>query len=186
MIGLLIIEDVHGLLRTALSRERVTHRQLASHAQSGDQSVAYRRSLTRTPTSCGVSRSRSRGWHAFAVSTGTHVVGVDIECLQRSEQARRACERFLGEGDDGSDDDAVLLRTFTRKEAILKARGTGFRVDPRGQPTAGIAVADRWTLTADGWWLFEPDIAGMLVCLAARAPDTVRLESSTFFAAPGS
>ena len=87
----------------------------------------------------------------------------------RSRYATSA-ERFVG------DDPASTLRIFTRKEAILKARGTGFRVDPRQQPTAGIAIADGWTVTGDGWWLFEPSVPGVLMCLAARVPEKVRLD----------
>jgi len=72
-------------------------------------------------------------------------------------------------------DATVALRTFVRKEAILKACGTGFHRDPRDQPTAAHSRRRDWLRTNDGWWLYERRTDDLLLCLAAMTPQSVNM-----------
>jgi 4'-phosphopantetheinyl transferase len=77
-----------------------------------------------------LSLSHSGGWVVVALARGAPV-GVDVELLRPladldalAERVRSPAERDRGDG-DGSDG---LLRTWTRKEALLKASGDGLAV----------------------------------------------------------
>jgi phosphopantetheinyl transferase len=173
MIHLLLVADTLGVLTSLAKRELVTsameaslgQRDIASLAEPGNPASPSGRIAARAGA---VSRSRSRGWHAFALGSTFAPLGIDIERAERSGQAFRARRAFLGSEDlPVGDDHAAALRVFVRKEAILKARGVGFRDDPRRQPTA-VLEASGTLVTADGWWLCEPDVEGLQVCVATR------------------
>jgi 4'-phosphopantetheinyl transferase len=66
------------------------------------------------------SLSRSAGWAAIALSPGTPV-GVDLE-VRRPEAELEPLRAQLLSPDERSDD---LLRTWVRKEALVKASGEG-------------------------------------------------------------
>jgi hypothetical protein len=193
VISVLIVEDRSGALRSRAGRERVTRSQLATQAPnprspglSGSQAIAQPETSEPPVHRRGVSRSRSRCWHAFAASTPPRALGIDVEGLGRGGQALRASPRFLGDGDDPVGGDPIrALRVFTRKEAILKADGVGFRRDPRQQPTAGLLSTDNWTVTSDGWWLYEQQVAGLLLCLACREPQQITITHRAPGTTPG-
>lgn len=105
-------------------------RLLGEATGQGADSVVILRSAC---TSCGrphgkpyveagpsFSLSRSGRWAVVALST-TAAVGVDIEEVQDSARLAPLGETLLAPHEDSSD----LLRTWVRKEALLKATGQG-------------------------------------------------------------
>jgi 4'-phosphopantetheinyl transferase len=82
---------------------------------------------------CHFNLSHSGGWWLLAVAGSS--VGVDLEVAGRAVDAARLARRVFtpGEqaalrlaGDDAAATAAVFLDCWTRKEALLKALGTGF------------------------------------------------------------
>jgi 4'-phosphopantetheinyl transferase len=188
VIELLIIGDHDGSLRTREARDALTLSQLRGLGVGAGElqrrcacgSSDHGAPFLEGGASIGISRSRSRESHAFAVSTSGAVLGVDIELASRARQALRAAPRFIGAGDAELGGDAIAaLRTFVRKEAILKARGTGLHADPRAQPTLAASDASGWSRTQDGWWLYERELDDLLVCIAAAERQAVQLRMAT-------
>ena len=135
--------------------------------------------------------SHSGGWAALAVSPGP-AVGVDIERHRPIEHA--VAERFFSpperaalDGLSAHDWTAAFFRCWTRKEAFLKACGTGLwrrldsfdvtlaqdeaaritRIDPEAGSDAGLV--EEWTLA-------HLDLGpGFVGAIALRAPGTVRV-----------
>jgi 4'-phosphopantetheinyl transferase len=86
-----------------------------------------------SPASCHFNLSHSGGW--WLLATAGSPVGVDLELAGRKVEAARLAGRVFtpGEqaalrlaGDDAAVTAAVFLDCWTRKEALLKALGTGF------------------------------------------------------------
>ncbi len=181
MIELWIVADAGGFLAARARREEVTRRQLEGLGVPGP--------IGRRCEGCGASdhgalwiaggaasRSRSRGWHAFAAADRPTRLGLDIEHLTRAGGARRAAPLFTGHNDECGGPAPIALRTFTRKEAIVKARGVGLHADLRRQPTALSAQeADGWRATLDGWWLIEDNVGPVLICIASEHPQAVTI-----------
>lgn len=75
----------------------------------------------------GLSTSRTAGHVVVATVTGAGL-GIDVEHVGTAVD--RLAEVALGPQDASTVDDASVLRTWVRKEAVLKAAGTGLAVDP--------------------------------------------------------
>ncbi|HWJ85083.1 MAG TPA: 4'-phosphopantetheinyl transferase superfamily protein [Cellulomonas sp.] len=82
------------------------------------------------PTTAGVhlSITRAPGLVAVAVST-TGPVGIDVE--RRTDQVFAGFDDVVLAPTERADDAEDRLRTWVRKEAVLKACGLGLTVDPR-------------------------------------------------------
>lgn len=115
----------------------------------------------------------------------THEVGVDVEKLCHATRTVEIAPAFLTKNEEamlhgGSSLD--YLRVWTRKEALLKAVGTGLLVDPRQvsvQLEGTRAHVDSAHLTrlgvsasrGDGWSLTMPEMPDAVVCaIAYRLP----------------
>jgi 4'-phosphopantetheinyl transferase len=117
--------------------------------------------------------SMSRTADLVVVALAGLLVGVDVERAGSADDALAGVALADGEqpaaGPDG------VLRTWVRKEAVLKAAGTGLSVDPRtlrvsdasGDP---LVAATGPAAPPDGarWWLTDLDLgAGHVAALAA-------------------
>lgn len=87
------------------------------------------------------SLSRTPGRVAAAVS-GAGPVGVDVETVERTGFDGFAAVA-LAPGERAADLPA-RARAWTRKEAVLKAAGTGLRVDPRTVDVRDDRLVDPW------------------------------------------
>lgn len=120
--------------------------------------------------------SISRTADLVVVALGRVAVGVDLERAGAADAGLAAVVLADGElpapGPDG------VLRTWVRKEAVLKAAGTGLGVDPRtlrvsdaaGRP---LVAATGPAAPPDGarWWLTDLDLGpGHVAALAAALP----------------
>jgi 4'-phosphopantetheinyl transferase len=81
--------------------------------------------------------SHTRGLALVAVSAGT-AVGIDVEQLRPLADADALARRFLSPAEAGTvleaapaERNVAFLRTWTRKEAVLKASGHGLDIDTR-------------------------------------------------------
>lgn len=118
--------------------------------------------LRRASAGLSLSLSRSRGWALLAAAGDQGpgaIVGIDLEHSSGAvfpgfdDVALTPAERQLLAALPS--DRAVLWRTaaWSRKEALLKARGTGLRVDP--------ASVEAFAETTDGTVLVDLDTAAM-------------------------
>ncbi|WP_427174216.1 4'-phosphopantetheinyl transferase family protein [Arthrobacter sp. 92] len=109
--------------------------------------------LDGAPSGLRISLSRSGGWAVLAATAdpGTAAVGVDLEHVSGvafpgfDSVALTVGEQRTVEGLAPEDRDSWRARAWARKESILKARGTGLRVDPsalEGAATAGVELRD--------------------------------------------
>ena len=127
-----------------------------------------------------VSLTRAGGRLALAV-TAAGPVGIDLESVAEISRAPVAGVLLSGAeaqalaGLDPTDVDAALAATWTAKEAVLKAAGTGLRVDPRdltitlaatGAPFGGRSAAPSPVLTA---WPDSPFALGVVHLLPLAA-----------------
>lgn len=120
--------------------------------------------------------SLSRTTGLVAVALAEHgPVGVDVERADRVDLGRVA----LAPGERPAPGPHGLLRTWTRKEAVLKAAGTGLAVDPALLRVADAAGAPGVTTTAAAlappagtrWWLTDLALEhGFLAALATTIP----------------
>jgi 4'-phosphopantetheinyl transferase len=106
------------------------------------------------------------GPHALA-ACARHPIGVDLEHIEPRDPA---IERFLFAPEDRGlieelpyDSDAALILCWALKEAVLKARRTGFRTSPKGLLLH--VQSERETA------LIEGTDAGRWTCLFARLDD---------------
>lgn len=117
--------------------------------------------------------SISHGGDLVVLAVAQQDVGVDVE---RVPGAYGACERaaarrvfpeaVLAELDSLPPDEAARLfaRVWTRMEAALKARGSGFDLDPRAHPEA-----------LAGWEVESVEHEGHVVSVARRDPTCIEL-----------
>ena len=118
-----------------------------------------------------VSHSAPHGLIAFApAGSPRRWVGVDAEVRRPGRDFDGIAERVYGPGERaalsaarGEDKIRLFYRLWTLKEAIIKALGTGFTLDPSGfeVPPAMIHGAETGMLRIDR----EPDRAWRLACL---------------------
>ena len=110
-----------------------------------------------SPISFSVSHTHDLALYAFARG---REVGVDVERLDAGRVSLRVADAFMDAAAAGRLHSArgelrtrEFFRLWTRREAFLKAVGTGLSVDPAPSP-------------GDGWWLVElplgPEHAGAL------------------------
>ncbi|MBW9075704.1 4'-phosphopantetheinyl transferase sfp [compost metagenome] len=94
----------------------------------------------------------SHSGSSIAICTSCHPVGIDIEACAPLDDIDALCHHCMTPSEQliiGNESKSMKLRTFleiwTRKEAILKARGYGFSISPRS-----ISVVDTQR-SACGW-----------------------------------
>jgi 4'-phosphopantetheinyl transferase len=113
-----------------------------------------------------------------AIAAGGEV-GVDAEPLRPDaagwtlvDHALTESERAQLEAVSASDRAESFLRTWTRKEAILKAAGTGLGLDPRQVELYGLGVVavPAELGPAEDWTLVDVPLAGYAATLARRGP----------------
>jgi 4'-phosphopantetheinyl transferase len=112
-------------------------------------------------------------------------IGCDLERLRPNSEAKSIASRWFNDGErealrrlEGEAFDRAFTRLWVRKEAVLKAAGTGMQSslgvdtgDPEPAETAGPVVVE-----GREFWLadFEP-VPGWIAAVAADRPMTVRL-----------
>jgi 4'-phosphopantetheinyl transferase len=117
--------------------------------------------------------SMSRAADLVVVALADVPVGVDVERAGSAGGALAGAA--LADGEQPAPGPDGVLRTWVRKEAVLKAAGTGLSVDPRGLRVSDAAGRARVTATGpaappDGtrWWLTDLDLGpGHVAALAA-------------------
>jgi 4'-phosphopantetheinyl transferase len=169
-----------GALRLLLA-ERMGCRAEALAFAAGPHGKPFLVAGAAAPLAFNVSHSAGRA----LVAIGQRAIGVDIECLERkgdldliakgvftaAEQAelaaRAAAERIT-----------LFFRLWTVKEALIKARGSGFAYPPaRFEVPAGIrAGAGQGTFTFPGettpvWRITDLGADGYAAALAQAEPD---------------
>ena len=126
-----------------------------------------------------LSLSRTGGLVVVAMTAG-HPLGVDVE---RAGGVLTGLDGVaLASADARPADDGERLRTWVRKEAVLKAAGRGLVVDPRalvlGPATAAPRIEDGPAGVLDRpWSLTDLDpVAGFVGALAVQHAGPVRVE----------
>jgi 4'-phosphopantetheinyl transferase len=122
------------------------------------------------------------GSFVVVASCASARVGVDVEPCDRAVLAGQVARELLDDDElagwyaASADPAAGLLRTWVRKEAVLKAAGTGLAVSPR---TVAVAPPDAPAAVVGGAYaLVDLDApAGAVAALAVAAPGPVVVES---------
>ena len=124
------------------------------------------------PLDFNVSHSAPHGLIAFApAESPRRRIGVDAEVRRTDRDFDGIAERVYGPGERaalaatrGEDKVRLFYRLWTLKEALIKALGTGFTLDPSTfeVPPAMIRGTDTGTLRVDR----EPDRTWRLACLS--------------------
>jgi 4'-phosphopantetheinyl transferase len=119
-----------------------------------------------------------------AIAIATVPLGVDVERVRHVADVNSMAaqvfsadeQRALAEAADSS---TAFLRGWTRKEAVLKARGTGFSADARqltvsldGVPTLRLEGGE-----AAGWTLLDVSRGDHVAALAVQASDVALVVS---------
>jgi len=149
-------------------------RVLAQHLECAPQAVPIERGANGkpelappdSPVRFNLARSHELAVCAFALD---REVGVDVERVRRVPELERLASRVLSQREqaalrawEGELADQAFLTAWTRKEAVLKARGEGLGREPAGvevafgpaEPARLLAVAGepgaerRWTVQA--------------------------------------
>lgn len=125
-----------------------------------------------------VSWSHAGGVVALALAPARHL-GIDAECHGRLGLGPAALARLLPEPRPRARDEATVLASWTAREAILKAIGSGFRthepaavalpnsyLDPRGRAWSDSIAAPDGTVLNLGTWL----LPAITLSLASDGP----------------
>ncbi len=116
-------------------------------------------------------------------------LGCDLEQLRPNSEAKSIAARWFSAGErealarlEGDRFDRAFMRLWVRKEALLKAIGTGLQ-GPLGVDTGGVEpIGTPRPVAVDGreLWLADLDpVPGWLAAVAADRPMTVRLTVHT-------
>ncbi|WP_430869116.1 4'-phosphopantetheinyl transferase family protein [Demequina aurantiaca] len=159
-----------ALLRSELPQLAVTRRCEAcgsrAHGRPGLTTSTAVSGGTAVPSlTVSIARGRDAAIAAVAIADDSHEIGVDLESSSQPLSPGFA-DVVLGAGERAlhpmtSDS---LLRTWVRKEAVLKAAGTGLRLDPRRVTLEGLNVTGG---PAGPWSLVDLDLAPDLVAAVA-------------------
>ena len=167
------------------SSDAVLHRVLGGYAGLASAAVRHERDAHGRPVVCGselqVSVSHTSGAFLVAIGSGCRV-GVDVEPIRARGLLRLRHHVLTGgeldelERHDEAHQNRVLLGYWTRKEALLKAAGTGLAVDPSliELPASGcsphpIVVPETLGRPSD-WWIVELDLSGYAAAVAVDVP----------------
>jgi len=112
-----------------------------------------------------------------AIAISTAPLGVDVERVRHvADVESMAAQVFSADEQralaEAADPSAAFLRGWTRKEAVLKARGTGFSADAR-ELTVSLDEAPAFRLEggkAEGWTLLDVSRGDHVAALAVQAP----------------
>jgi len=126
-----------------------------------------------------VSLSRTDGLVAVALADAP--VGVDVERTGPRTVPAAVDAVALAPGEPPAGPGGTgLLRTWARKEAVLKAAGTGLSVDPasfRVTSATGTPAVDGLAPGADAWWLTDlgpiPEVVGAVATLRRPGDEPV-------------
>jgi 4'-phosphopantetheinyl transferase len=130
-----------------------------------------------------LSTSRSGDRVAVALSDAGPV-GIDVE-RRDADPGRALAAVVLAPGEARAAGPGGLLRTWVRKEAVLKAAGTGLAVDPRAlvladgvpRPTVRTTAAELDPPAGARWWLTDLDLGDAhLAALACTTPGSAAPE----------
>jgi 4'-phosphopantetheinyl transferase len=174
-----------GALRTILG-QLVGEPPVHLHFQAGpggkpELRADYRGAETR-PLQFNVTHSGDLALIAVALDVE---LGVDVEHLRPIKEAERIVASYFTIGEqaqffdlDPTDREQAFLRGWTRKEAILKARGVGlaglassFETMFGTAALAGCFTAAEPLRRVEGWDLWEAEpLAGYVAALAVAAP----------------
>lgn len=166
--------------RLAAGAERPIETVVARHLGASPDSVRVRRSRQGKPeidgTELSVSLAHSGRVALVAVAPAADL-GVDVEALRPDvadwalvDHALSDQERARLQGLPEPQQAESFLRSWTRKEAILKAAGTGLGLDPRLVELDDLHVAalPPELGLADSWILVDVPLAGYAASLAVR------------------
>ncbi|WP_249669494.1 4'-phosphopantetheinyl transferase family protein [Cellulomonas hominis] len=130
-----------------------------------------------------LSTSRTGDRVAVALSDAGPV-GIDVE-RRDADPGRTLAAVALAPGETPAAGPDGLLRTWVRKEAVLKAAGTGLTVDPRAlviadgvpRPTVRTTSAELDPPAGARWWLTDLDLGDdHLAALAGTTPGSAAPE----------
>lgn len=152
--------------------------------------------LSTTPGSIGLERSEggkpwcidepslcfnvSSAGDTFVLAIAATPIGIDIETVRKLARIESTAGRWLtaNEGSElaaksGEDRHAALIATLVRKEAVLKAAGSGLAVSPErvevGLPVSGSIRVVVPSTPPSSWWVKDLAVPGRLVCAVAAS-----------------
>ncbi|WP_062520624.1 4'-phosphopantetheinyl transferase superfamily protein [Demequina silvatica] len=137
-------------------------------------SVDHGAPVVRSPVlDVAVSLSRTDGLVVAAAARGVAGVGVDVEA-SGTVLAAGLADVALAPGESPDPGRDGLLRTWVRKEAVLKAAGTGLATDPRTVRLEACHVAAG---PAGPWFLADVGLgAAWVAAVAVRGSSGARVE----------
>ncbi len=132
----------------------------------------------------GFNLSKSGDGLLIAMARGA-TLGCDLEELRPNAEAKAIAARWFSASEraalasrDGDDFDRAFVRLWVRKEALLKAVGTGLQgplgIDT-GDPEPAEAARPVQTATGALWLIDIEPVPGWLAAVAADQPMTIRL-----------
>lgn len=166
----LVASELSG---TLLAETRVDRRcQRCGHPRHGRPEVV--------PRVFTFSWSTTTTVNMLALTVSRVPIGLDVEWSGRDESAAEILMEFATASESASVMDAAdALTLWTRKEAVLKADGTGLAVDLPHTEVGLTRTAVRLSafLTAPSWSLssIDPGVPDLVACLAVPADRAMRL-----------
>jgi phosphopantetheinyl transferase len=178
--------DVWVCLEPTETSDALVRQVLGRYLRVSASEARYARDANGRPVVCGsddlrISISHTDG--AVLVAAGVLCrLGVDVEPVRDRGLRRLAHHVLTGseldelERHDSAHRNEVFLGYWTRKEALLKAAGTGLAVEPglielppsRSSPHP-IALPKRLGHAGE-WWIVELDLGGYAAALAVDVP----------------
>ena len=178
--------DVWVSLHPTETSDALVHQVLDQYLHLSASEARYTRDADGRPVVSGCDDLRLSVSHtegAVLVALGILCrLGVDVEPVRDRGLRRLRHHALTGveldelERHDSSHRNEVFLGYWTRKEALLKAAGTGLAVEPRRielPPSCSsphpIAVPERLGRAMD-WWIVELGLVGYVAALAVDIP----------------